>query len=299
MDYAEFKAELIERVKDKLGKDNVQLQEVIKQGDVLHEALVIGNDGEEIHPTIYIDKLYDSYKRGESFDSLIDYIISTSSNKFKFYHGKVIMEKFQEYETIKNLITFKVLNFKRNMRYLQDAVFVKRLDLALVFQIEFYLEKGESCSITIRKKHLLVWNITEEEIYQQAMKNVTKKGYILKTLHSVLSELINIKELRIQEECLHVPEMYILTNKSHVNGAGVIFYPGVLKHCSQEIAKGSDLIILPSSIHEVMLLKIEGIETELLRDMVQSVNRTEVANDEILSNNVYSYESETDRILIL
>lgn len=60
---------------------------------------------------------------------------------------------------------------------------------------------------------------------------------------------------------------------------------------------GSDVFILPSSIHETLLIPANAdMDTEYLRDMVRTVNRTKVAPDEILSDNVYYYSRLTDRV---
>lgn len=300
MDYTEFKTKLIELAINKFGKESVELHEVIKTGDVVHDALMIGSDGEEAHPTVYIDKLYDSFQEGESFDSLITEIASIASGEQMLLEGKEVLDQFQEYEAIKPYIVFKAINFKRNLRYLKDAVFVKRLDLALVFQVTYMKEGKIYWSVTIRKNILAAWKVTEEEIYKQAMENCAKSGYILRTMRSLLSEMLPEYGLtQIQHEMFDEPALYILTNQDAVNGAGVIFYPGVLKRCAEEIAGGSDIAVLPSSVHEVLLLDARAFDTSSLREMVRSINRSEVANDEVLSNNVYLYESVNDRLLIV
>lgn len=300
MDYTEFKTKLMELVINRFGKENVELHEVIKLGDVVHDALMIGLDGEEVHPTVYIDKLYDSFQKGESFDSLIAEISLIASEEQTILEGKEVFSKFQEYETIKPYLVFKAINFKRNIRYLKDAVFVKRLDLALVFQVTYMKEGKVYWSVTVRKNILAIWKVTEEEIYKQAMENCVESGYTFRTMHSLLSEMLpGTEEIQLQFERFDGSDLYVLTNQNAVNGAGVIFYPGVLKRCAEEIAGGSDIAILPSSVHEVLLLDAGAFDTSSLREMVKSVNKSEVANDEILSNNVYLYESVNDRLLIV
>lgn len=60
------------------------------------------------------------------------------------------------------------------------------------------------------------------------------------------------------------------------------------------------MIILPSSIHEVLLVVYEEeLCMEELKEMVRHVNQTEVAKEEILSDNVYIYSRKTDKISIV
>jgi hypothetical protein len=63
---------------------------------------------------------------------------------------------------------------------------------------------------------------------------------------------------------------------------------------------GKDLMILPSSIHEVLLIpaKDDEMNADELRQMVREVNDTQLALNEILSYHVYRYSQETEEISI-
>ena len=89
--------------------------------------------------------------------------------------------------------------------------------------------------------------------------------------------------------------MYVLTNTQKLYGAGCMLYPGLLEAISEKL--DADLYLLPSSIHEVILLPAESrICQKELAEMVDSINRTELAADEILSSSVYYY-SRTQQAL--
>ena len=54
---------------------------------------------------------------------------------------------------------------------------------------------------------------------------------------------------------------------------------------------------MPSSIHEVILIPDTlDMDIRYMKAMVKEVNGTEVAPDEVLSDNVYRYDIDTDRI---
>ena len=62
---------------------------------------------------------------------------------------------------------------------------------------------------------------------------------------------------------------------------------------------GGDFFVLPSSIHEVLLLPDDGnADFHELEAMVQSINEAEVAPADRLSDNVYHYD-KTDRVFEL
>ena len=62
---------------------------------------------------------------------------------------------------------------------------------------------------------------------------------------------------------------------------------------------GSDFFILPSSIHEVLLLPDTGREdSKGLKKVISEVNRTQVAPEEVLSDTLYRYDREEKRVVI-
>lgn len=91
--------------------------------------------------------------------------------------------------------------------------------------------------------------------------------------------------------------MYVLTNLFKINGAACMLYKEPLKLFSARV--GKDLYIIPSSIHEVIILPADNnICKNELNAMVQQVNKEEVAESDILSDHVYMYDREKDAILI-
>ena len=91
--------------------------------------------------------------------------------------------------------------------------------------------------------------------------------------------------------------MYVCTNASKINGAGVILYENLLKDFAQKV--GADFYILPSSVHETLLIPVsDQFDVETLKAMVCEVNMTQVAPEEQLSDQVYLYSRECDQIRI-
>lgn len=72
-------------------------------------------------------------------------------------------------------------------------------------------------------------------------------------------------------------------------------YEGVLKKLADKLE--SDIYILPSSIHEVIILpKSTMFNKEELMAMVRDVNTEGVSKDEVLSYTVYEYDRNTEEI---
>lgn len=85
--------------------------------------------------------------------------------------------------------------------------------------------------------------------------------------------------------------MYTATNQHKTDGAAVMFYPGFMDHVAKEL--GGDIFILPSSVHEVMIVLDDGnLDAQELKEMAVSINTSEVAPDNQFTNNVYHYDAQ-------
>jgi len=302
--YVEFKDALVNAVNELVGEENVTVRLVWKPGDLLLDGICIKQDEGGLTPTVYINDLYDDYK-GESIDVVANKVVNIRGN-LKNRNTRELVQKFEDFESVKDKITFRVLNYSKNMRYLHDAIYFRRLDLVLVPQIMLELDEDSVGSVIIRQNLLKLWGLTEEALYLQAMSNVQKEKYVLRSLTDVLSDMLSIDvgDGDDEEEGTRLvrrpDELYVLSNESSVHGATVAFYPRVLKECSMAICEGGDLLIIPSSIHEVLLLDYEAAkDLNHVRSIVSDVNMTQVGKHEVLSNNIYRYDSENDRILIV
>ena len=86
-------------------------------------------------------------------------------------------------------------------------------------------------------------------------------------------------------------EQYVLSNSSTCHGASVLLYPDVLDQLAQNA--GENLFILPSSIHELILMRDNGeMSAGELQAMVACVNQEGVEPQEVLSDEVYYYDKD-------
>ena len=103
----------------------------------------------------------------------------------------------------------------------------------------------------------------------------------------------------VHEDC-PVPTLYVLTNDAAHNGAACVLYPDKLKDLADEF--GSDLLILPSSIHEVLIIADSENFTEhdyhVFCNTIKNVNRESIQPEDFLSDNMYLYRRETDNLQI-
>ena len=276
---------------------SVTLNHVMKNNGTELDGITIMEKDKNIAPTIYINSFYDRYREGVSLKAVVSEIIRIyNQNKNSI---NINADYFENYENVRKTIVYKLVNYQKNKKLLEDVPYKRVLDLAVVFYCLIEQRKGVSATALIHNEHLRIWNVTEDEIYNDALKNtpVLLAGSIV-PMSKILSEIAGTAPVDNDEKvCEYTGEdiLYVLTNSSRVNGAACILYDNLLKKFANDVH--SDLYILPSSVHEVIIVpKKNAFDKSELADMVREVNEQGVSQDEILSDNVYEYNRKNGLI---
>ena len=170
-------------------------------------------------------------------------------------------------------------------------------DLAVVFFIPVSFDDDESAtaSAQVTIEMMESWGVDTDELFKAAMEN-TPVLFPARTkiLGDMLEEMVG-DDFQMPAGG---PQIHVATNDKCVSGAAVALYPGYLKAVSDRI--GGDFYILPSSIHELLLLPDDGdTDAQTLRGMVMDVNASTVSAEDFLSDNVYHYSREKDSVSIV
>ena len=273
----------------------ISFQTITKNNDVrLHGCLLRRNES-HIAPTLYMENFYDLYKDGlsvgETADAMLRICVNSLDDVREFEFAP------EDWESVRKMIGMKVLGYERNPELLQRVPYIRYEDLAVVF-IFVLKEAGITGGVAVITSELSgLWGISAEELFAQARQSAP---VLLEPVVSNIRNMIGDCPEEV-EEIIDDPEnavdMYILTNKSQTYGASALFYPGLLEKITDYL--GGGFYILPSSVHEVILIPEAAGEPDALRRMVQEVNRCEVPEDMILSDNVYYYDPEEKQFRIV
>ena len=243
---------------------------------------------------------------------LEDELITRVSEVYQEYEQDQIslMPDLGVYEQIKDKIVCRLMNEEANRAYLQDKPHTQVEDLAVVYSVVFQETKGERFGFTITNKLMEQMDINLEELHKQAISNMeTRQSYELKSLDEIVEEMIYGGSIdhddldpedsaRLMEFEKPGPDVglpvYVLTNERRCEGAAMILSDSIC----QEIASWmGDFYILPSSIHETILIPKEiSNDYRGLSSMVREVNESEVAPEDWLSDHVYEYDSKTHEL---
>lgn len=303
MAYDVFLQLILQAVSHLFGSDYlISLEQVRKNNGVLLQGLNIWHKNSFIGSTIYMEAFYQQYLNHIPIEHLAEDI-------FQLFHENAVSEDlmentFSDFSSASKALAYKLIHTGDNKELLKNLPHIPFLDLSITFYLALHTNDHFYSSL-ITTSQMDHWHLTVQDLFQTAHYNTPLLfPYQLNTMDHLLTQMANVSE---SEDCEQLvdniikqcrkerPAMYVLTNMCETFGACCLLYPGILNSLACSI--GTDLIILPSSIHEVLLLPDNGKSSyQALNHMVTEVNAGEVAREEWLSDHIYLYSRHSDSI---
>ena len=294
-----FYENLAENVSEVLGSEViVELQEVTKVNLSL-EGLTIRKQGENISPTIYLNQYFNQFNDGRTMDDIVQDIIRVYENNQPENIMNVFKtEDFYDFDKMKEKIVLKVINTEKNLDLLEKVpnISMEGLGLSVIFYVSL-MTKEQSAGILIKNEHLKLWKKEVSDLISLAEANTNRMhAYTIKSMNEVLSGMFGFEEDLIPEDA---PTLYILTDSNKTFGASQLYLKDKIREFAEK--NNCDLYILPSSVHELLLIRADfpNIEPSYLKEMVCEVNATEVSDEDFLCDGAFKYELATDKIIAL
>lgn len=307
MEMKEFAVKIQRAMTEVLGEGyEVKLQEVQKNNGIRLQGLIIMTEEKNVSPTIYLKPFWEAYEGGVTLAEIVTKMLQIYREDTP--KDSIDMSFFKDFEKVKDRICYRLISAARNRSLLERIPHIPFLDLAICFYYAYEGEPLGTGTILIYNTHVDLWKTSTAELMRCAQSNtpVLFEGEC-NPMELVVKELLQERELQGRDILLSEEErnrfladmpMQILSNRQRVHGAAVILYPGMLEMLGDKFL--SNFFILPSSVHEVILLLDNGLENPgSLRAMITEVNRTQVEPEEVLSDSLYYYDRKEKRIRIL
>ena len=308
MVYKAFLESVKQSVGERLGPDfTLTLQPITKNNGLILDGLCIEKAGEKAAPTIYLNQFYEPFQNGIPITEIIeDILLLYQTNRLPDH---IHLEELTSPEYIKTKIIYRLINESANQDQLSHIPHISypALDLCLVFCLSLHRSPDDLLTALIHNSHLKTWNLTTEELFEAAKINTPHLFPArIRSLSEVIKDIARkTAEEEIKEEDLFEffeaaplsPPMYVLSNPAGIHGAACMFYDGILKDFAS--CTDSDLILLPSSIHEVLIIpNSKNISIKELAETVFAINQEEVPEEDRLSNHIYFYSRSSDELTI-
>ena len=291
MNFKAFTDSITQLLQEKMGEDcTITVTKVLKNNDICLTGVVIMEESDSISPTIYLEEPYRQYQDGASLEEIVEDITAVYD---KHAHNVSLdMDFFRQYEAVEERIYHKVINYEKNRKLLDDVPYFRWHDLAVIFYYAMEEAAFGRASILIHNNHLDMWGQSAEAVYRTACRNM--KQHMPDLVLPMWRLLEDTMGIRMEESESSMP-LYVLTNRERIFGASAMLYSDKVRKLAEEL--NTDLLILPSSVHEVLLLPDDKAQNyDFYRQMVSEVNRTQVDPEEVLSFNLYRYDREKAEI---
>ena len=306
--------------------EEVTVRKILKNNDTAFDSVTVKQPGCNMTPTLYFQDLKRSFDEGMQMDELARSVLSFSRTG----SGVWPAEDFDpgDYSYFRDKVMFRLVSSDRNRQYLRHRPHRGRLDLEIVYYYQCRIGKESMGTISVGDEDLNRWGISEEDIYRDALRNTPiLNPPVICPITDLLNSFLDpeegtdphtpVRDTDPEESTdphvpvrdtdpdegdeievpVYEPDLYgntpvpllVLTNESKYCGAACMLYEGLLRNLSDEIR--SDLFIIPSSIHEVLLLPDEGeFSEEELSALVCEINAHFINPSEILSDHVYRFK---------
>lgn len=307
MEYQDFVKALREKLIERTGykQERIYLKKPGEHPKMEGDRLFVecARNGEEYE--VFSIRVRELYKRCRAQESTLDGEVDKIMEQLEKISKSHVLDaagKLRDYGEAKNSLFIRPLNYSKEKRNLQNAVYRKVGDLALVLYMKAGEQDGCLISFKIREEYLDMWGMEKETVIGEALKNT--------------SALYPPRIYRWQEMAFHPgyegevfmekdPENIFgefscgecLSVKGQQNGAIAPFLPGVAERISELLGAGFYLAF--TSIHEVMIHDERLIQPKQIAEVLRETIKDYTSETEFLSDHVYYYDKDRKEISMI
>lgn len=284
---------------------SAEIKDVIKNNGVKQKAIgIYKNFGNAANGfSFYVEDIIN--QKGFSDADKYRLITKTVNQALAQIDEIKILSDAIDRDMILSTVEYQVVNRQMNLHTEFTCPSKPVFDLSVRYKMHIQMPDKSIGKITINNMMLERYKITEEELDLAAKRNLQNTVFEIYNVGSAGPEKIiyTIKGQFMEKKTMPSDAlMYAGTTKNFQEGAHCILYAPLLSVLTTEL-KAKSLIIIPSSIHEVIFMPQEQNGTMVLSaenntfcDTIRTVNSEHLAPSEILSEHIYVYDLQSNRI---
>lgn len=203
---------------------------------------------------------------------------------FKEYAKKVDLEEYLSKEYMLSHVR-PVLSSAGNIPVFEEEeiLYIQYLDMTVVFELVLTDDGEETSAMKIKK-----WNMDHASEKISMAELITAAQEYLDQNYEVVSMDDILSGYGDTEKTTGTDNMfsYIVTTKNHIKGASAILSSAALKKVT-EVMGTEKVFLIPTSIHEMMIVPSAGMDVEYLKKMIKVGNQTVVSPENRLTDSIY------------
>jgi hypothetical protein len=241
-----FKKKVVEELEQRVGAGKIFLESVTKNNDTKITGLMIREDGHNVSPIIYLENFYEDLHE-KTLSEIVEDIWELYQDKK--LPSNIELSNFLRWEDARERIVMKVINYVYNQELLKTIPHHRFLDLAIVYYYIYDMNEDYEATIMINNAHMEMWSVDLQELREVAYKNY---GRFYEPCVRALDEIVREKMGEFADDLSGKTLIQVVTNQRKTFGATMILFPEILKVISEFYE--DDLYVLPSSVHEILVL---------------------------------------------
>lgn len=293
MEYENFKATVLSLLPSYMPEDFHDMRITVNRVTKINQqedALICIIPNENASVMLYFSDLYSHYQRIGNLTNALIWISSMVVHAFRNKPQYVCREKILG--DVKEKIIFQLIKTDWNQELLKDAPHRNFLDMSIIYKIVVDMSDNLKTTLVTNAVAQSI-DMTEDQLFQCAFQNT-------RTILPPVIVNITAHFAETDSELTDVPDdkaLWMIGNQYGTFGAATILYKDILATAAERI--GSDLYLLPSSVHEFLACTTKDSDPSVLLDLVRETNMQQVAAKDRLSDRIYHYLKETGKITIV
>lgn len=261
------------------GYSDVRLDDVVKNG-VHYTGLSIRSSNSHVSPCVYIDEMCRNLNDPAIAADSIEEMLRNNPFPLDLDINRICSKEFilkNVHIAVQRTSTQDLIRRDTEFKGIEQYCFVQNTLDEMIW------------SFKLRPYHLIAGSISVEELWAAAERNTySEQEFRICSMGDIFKEMTGSNP---PQGSRLSPEMFVLTNPRKMHGAVQIFNRPELEKWADETGFRR-LIVIPSSLHEVILIPRDVSMTDLLpfNAMVRHVNRQEVNEEDQLADHVYELE---------
>lgn len=284
MEFNTFRKMVCEKLQERLGEEyELGERDVKKINNTIHKGITVERKPDNICPVIYLEKSYERVEAGEiSIEEELDSLQAIVENSLLEKAESTDIQRVCDWNKVKEFVKIRLVNTEKNQALLVCTPHIEYWNLSATFYLDIKV-KGEDACVFISRPLMDMYGVTEEALLKQAMLNMEQNA-VFKDMVDVIGGIMEVEDENFEKQ------LYVLSNKTNTYGASVILLPEVRAMLTNFFE--GDVYMLPSSVHEWIILPARGCNPDELCAMVKEVNATTLHASEYLADNVYLLDTD-------
>lgn len=258
MNFDEFKKQLMQDIPDQINSDAkiiVAENNVDKLQNESYQGIVVRKEGEQIGVTLNVSALYEHMDRNDiSYDEMLSRATDIVEQEFE-QSPEIDIASLSNYEAMKEKLIIQVVPTAENADMLANIPHHEMEDMSVVYRLNMGSSDNGRATVLVTNAMMDSYGITAEQLHQDALEFAPmNEPAVIQSMAEVLMEMMGpeMGEMLPPEEM----PMYVASVPDRVQGAGILAYPDFMEQAKERL--GGDFYVLPSSVHECILLADSG-----------------------------------------